>query len=62
MYTTDVTMSTIPVLKGKKLEKDIKSLAKEMNLDLSKADTKKTKVYLKKVPSLSKIIIRNRKR
>ena len=35
------------VLKGKKLADDITNLAKELNIDLSKADYKKTKRYLR---------------
>ena len=50
------------ILAGKKLADDIRSLAKEMNIDLSKADEKKTEKYLKVVPSLSEIIVKARKR
>jgi hypothetical protein len=55
-------MSTIQVINPKKLERDIRNLAKEMKIDLSKADDKKTKTYLRKVPSLSRIIIENRRK
>jgi hypothetical protein len=55
-------MSAIQVIKPKKLEKDIKNLAKEMKIDLSKADDKKTEAYLRKVPSLSRRIIENRRK
>lgn len=52
-------MSTV-VLKGKRLADDIRSLAREMNVDLSKADEKKTEKYLKRTPSLSKRIVKMR--
>jgi hypothetical protein len=54
------TMSTAEVLKGKELADDIRNLAKEMNIDLSKADEKKTENYLRKIPSLSRKIVKMR--
>jgi hypothetical protein len=53
-------VSTVEVLKGKKLADEIRSLAKEMNIDLSKADEEKTEYYLERVPSLSKKIVKMR--
>lgn len=47
------TTTEYRVLKGKRLADDIRSLAKKMNIDLSKADEKKTEIYLRRVPSLS---------
>ena len=58
----NIVMSTITVLKGKRLADDIRSLAKEMNIDLSKANEKKTEIYLRRVPSRSKRIVKARKR
>lgn len=56
------TMSATQMLKGKKLAEDIRHLAKELDIDLSKADDQKTEQYLRKYPSLSKKIVKARKR
>jgi hypothetical protein len=55
-------MSTTQVLKGRKLADDIRNLAKELNIDLSKADEQKTEQYLRKYSSLSKKIVKARKK
>ncbi|MGA7897730.1 MAG: hypothetical protein WCA39_02590 [Nitrososphaeraceae archaeon] len=54
--------SQVQVLSGKELRKEIRALARRMNVDLSKADQKKTEEYLKDFPSLSKRIIKTRNR
>lgn len=52
----------IKTLKSQEMAKYIKDIAKSLNIDLSQADRKETEKILRKIPSLSKEIVRSRHR
>lgn len=54
--------ASIRTLTSQEMVKYIKDIAKSLNIDLSQADRKETEKILRKVPSLSKEIVRSRHR